>query len=132
MLITDPIGDFITRLKNASMVKKASMSVPFSNVKHAVALTLKKNGYVGEISESGAGVTKTITVALLYDETGSPKIHDVDRVSKPGRRLYTGVKHIHPIKYGKGLMILSTPRGILTDSEARENRVGGETLFVIW
>ncbi|HEY4474238.1 MAG TPA: 30S ribosomal protein S8 [Candidatus Paceibacterota bacterium] len=132
MLITDPIGDFITRLKNASMVKKASMSVPFSNVKHAVALTLKKNGYVGEITESGEGVKKMITVALLYGADGFARIHDVKRVSKPGRRLYTSVKHIHPIKYGKGLMILSTPRGILTDSEARANRVGGETLFTIW
>src|SRR3989344_8901808 len=132
ILITDPIGDFITRLKNASMVQKSSVSVPFSNMKHAVALTLKKSGYVGEITESGDGIKKVITVTLLYDESGSPRIHDVKRVSKPGRRLYTSVKHIHPIKYGKGLMVLSTPRGILTDSEARANRVGGETLFTIW
>ncbi len=131
-MVNDPIGDLITRLKNASLVKKVSVSVPFSNLKHAVALTLKKNGYVGDISESGNGVTKTITITLLYDESGSPKIHDVDRVSKPGRRLYTPVKHIHRVKYGKGLMVLSTPRGILSDAEARANRVGGEKLFVIW
>ena len=132
MLITDPIGDFITRLKNASLVSKAQVSVPFSNLKHAVALALKKNGYLGEISESGDGVKKTITVTLLYDQSGAPKIHDVKRVSKPGRRLYRPVQHIYPVKYGKGLMVLSTPRGILSDAEARANRVGGETLFTIW
>lgn len=131
-MTTDPIGDFITRLKNASMVGKRTVSVPFSNVKHAIALTLKKSGYIGEVSEEGEGVRKMITVALLYGQNGTPKIREVKRISKPGRRMYLPVSRIHPIKYGKGLMILTTPRGILTDAEARKNRVGGETLFSIW
>lgn len=131
-MVGDPIGDFITRLKNASAVKKASVSVPFSNMKHAIALTLKKNGYLGEVAEEGAGVKKLITVTLVYEEGGSPKIREVKRISKPGRRMYLPVSQIHPVKYGKGLLILTTPRGILTDAEARKNRVGGETLFSIW
>ena len=131
-MVTDPIGDFITRLKNASMVGKRSVSVPFSKMKHSIALSLKKSGYVGEVNEVGSGVTKTMTVELLYDESGSPRIHDVKRISKPGRRLYAPVSKIYPVKYGKGLMVLTTPKGILTDAECRKNRVGGETLFSIW
>src|SRR3989344_1194911 len=128
-MITDPIGDFITRLKNASAVKKATVSVPYSNMKHAIALTLKKNGYLGEIVEEGAGVKKTITVGLLYEAGGNPKIREVKRISNPGRRMYLPVSRIHPVKYGKGLLVLTTPRGILTDAEARKNRGGGGALF---
>lgn len=132
MLITDPIGDFIIRLKNAASVGKTDVSVPFSNVKHAIALTLKKCGYLGDVSEKGTGINKMLTVALAYAEDGSPKINGVKRVSKPGRRLYSGVSKINPVKYGKGVMVLTTPKGILTDAEARRDRVGGETLFTIW
>lgn len=131
-MITDPIGDFITRLKNASMVRKSSVSIPFSSMKYAIALTLQKSGYVGEVAEAGEGVRKTITITLLYGEGGTPKIREVKRISKPGRRMYLPVSHIHPVKYGKGLLVLTTPKGILTDAEARKNRVGGETLFSIW
>jgi small subunit ribosomal protein S8 len=131
-MITDPIGDFITRLKNASMVRKPSVSVPFSSMKYAIALTLKKSGYVGDVSEEGSGVRKTISIGLIYGEDGSPKIREVKRISKPGKRMYLPVSRIHPVKYGRGLMVLTTPRGILTDAEARKNRVGGETLFSIW
>lgn len=131
-MVTDPIGDFITRLKNASAVRKASIEVPFSSMKHAIALTLKKNGYVGEVGESGDGVKKMLTVQLLYTQNGSPKISEVKRISKPGRRMYTPVSHITPVKYGKGIMILTTPKGILSDKEARRDHVGGETLFTMW
>ncbi len=131
-MITDPIGDFIVRLKNATDVRKKSVSIPFSKMKHAVALTLKKNGYLGEISEKGDGVTKELTVELLYSTDGAPRITGVKRVSKPGRRLYAKSRDIFPVKYGKGLLVLSTPRGIVTDQEARRDKVGGETLFKIW
>ena len=131
-VITDPIGDFIIRLKNATDVSKKAVAVPFSKMKHSIALTLKKSGYLGEVSEKGDGVDKVLICELLYTETGAPKINGVKRVSKPGRRLYSGVSKIHPVKYGRGLMVLTTPKGILTDAEARKNRVGGETLFTIW
>jgi len=131
-MVTDPIGDFITRLKNAGAVRKASVSIPYSKLKESVALALKKCGYVGEVSDTGKGVEKQLVVTLLYHKDGSPKITDVKRISKPGRRLYAQVKDVHPVRYGKGVMILSTPRGILTDSEARKVRAGGETLFTMW
>ncbi len=132
MMITDPIGDFIIRLKNAAAIGKREVSVPFSKMKHAIALALKKSGYVGEINEEGTGIDKVLKVELVYTEAGAPKINGVKRISKPGRRLYAPVAKVHPIKYGKGCMILTTPKGILTDAEARKNRVGGETLFTIW
>jgi small subunit ribosomal protein S8 len=131
-VITDPIGDFIIRLKNATAVNKKRVEVPFSKMKLAIALSLKKCGYLGEISEIGDGVSKMLVCELLYSEAGSPKINGVKRISKPGRRLYSGVSKVHPVKYGKGVMVLTTPKGILTDAEARKDRVGGETLFTIW
>jgi small subunit ribosomal protein S8 len=130
-MVNDPIADFITRLKNATMVQKESVSIPYSKMKEAVALTLKKAGFVGEVSKEGDGVARMLVVELKYPK-GQPAIRGVKRISKPGRRLYAGVSDIHPVKYGKGALILSTPRGILTDNEARKVRAGGETLFKIW
>jgi len=130
-MITDPIGDFIVRLKNAGAVGKKTVEAPFSRMKKSVALVLQKGGYVGEIKETGSDPMKTLSVELLY-EAGVPKINGVKRISKPGRRLYAKARDVHPIKYGKGLLVLSTPLGIITDKEAREKRVGGETLFAIW
>ncbi|MES2014590.1 MAG: 30S ribosomal protein S8 [Patescibacteria group bacterium] len=132
MMITDPIGDFIVRLKNATAVRKATVAVPFSKLKLAVSLTLKKAGYLGEIKEEGSGVSKVLVVELLYGAEGNPRINGVKRISKPGRRLYAKAREVFPVKYGKGLMVLSTPQGIVTDREARQNRLGGETLFKIW
>ena len=131
-MITDPIGDFIVRLKNAGTVGKDSVDVPFSKLKKSIALTLQKNGYVGEVSERGDEPKKTLCVELLYDESRAPKINGVQRVSKPGRRLYAKAREVHRVKYGKGLMVLTTPSGIVTDKEAREKRLGGEKLFEIW
>lgn len=133
-MITDPIGDFIVRLKNAGAVGKQTVEVPYSRMKKSVALVLQKGGYVGEISEMGDEPRKALVIELIYDEGTPkiPKINGVKRISKPGRRLYAKAREVHPIKYGKGLLILSTPLGIITDKEAREKRVGGETLFAIW
>ncbi|MDE2078873.1 MAG: 30S ribosomal protein S8 [Patescibacteria group bacterium] len=131
-MITDPIGDFIVRLKNAGAVGKATVEVPFSKMKKSIALTLQKSGYVGEIKERGDEPCKILCVELLYGESKQPKINGVKRVSKPGRRLYAKAREVHRVKYGKGLLVLTTPQGIVTDKEAREKRLGGEKLFEIW
>jgi len=131
-MVNDPVADLITRLKNAGAVGHKAVTLPYSKLKEAIALTLKKSGFVGDVSHDGSGVKKTLTIALLYDKDGKPLIRGVKRISKPGRRLYAGVKDIHPVKYGKGIMVLSTPRGILIDSEARKVKIGGETLFTMW
>lgn len=131
-MVTDPIADLITRLKNAGMVKHAQVVMPYSKMKEAIARTLQQAGFVGEVSHEGSAATKTLIVTLAYDKNGVSRIKGVKRISKPGRRLYAGVKDIHPVKYGKGVLVLSTPRGILIDAEARKVRVGGETLFTMW
>jgi small subunit ribosomal protein S8 len=131
-MVNDPISDLIIRIKNAGRVGKVLVSMPYSKFKHATSDTLSKAGFVGEVSKDGKGTRKTLTIKLVYKENGSPRITDVQRISKPGRRLYKGVKHIFPYKYGKGTVIFSTPKGILTDTEARKKKVGGEELFKIW
>lgn len=131
-MITDVIGDFINRLTTATAVRKSTVSVPFSSLKHQIALVLKREGYLGEISETEDGVSKLLTVELVYDPDGEPRIHGVKRISKPGRRLYASVRDVIPVKNGKGCMVITTPKGIMTDKDARKNRVGGETMFTIW
>ncbi len=131
-MVGDTIGDFIIRLKNAGAVQKATVSVPYSKLRHSVAKKLVDAGYITAAVEQGKRVQdKTLEVTLKY-EAGSHKIRGVKRVSKPGRRLYTKVADIHPVKFGQGHMILSTPACILTNDEAREKKVGGEQLFIIW
>jgi len=132
IMVGDPISDLITRIKNAGAVRKDELVLPYSKFKASVAEALSNAGFVGEVSKEGKGVKKSLKIGLLYKGDGSPRIMDVKRVSKPGRRLYKSVKHIFPVRYGKGASIFSTPKGILTDSQARQEKVGGEELFKIW
>lgn len=127
----DTIGDFIIRLKNAGAVGHENVSLPHSKLKEAIARKLEAAGYVAAVEVKGKDVKKSLEVTLKY-EAGRHAISDVQRVSKPGRRLYTKVEEIYPVKFGKGHLILSTPKGILTDKEARTEKVGGEQLFKIW
>lgn len=131
-MVNDPVADFINRLVNAGAVKHITVSMPFSNFKHAIAEKLTAAGYVASIDKKGKKVKKTLEITLKYDAAGVHVIQGVKRVSKPGRRLYKSVGEIVPIRYGTGSLILSTPKGILTDKEARKEKVGGEALFEIW
>lgn len=131
-MVGDTVGDLIIRLKNAGAVKKNTVSVPYSKLRLAILNKLVEAGYIAGATEKGKQVQdKTLEVTLRY-ENGTPRITGVKRISKPGRRLYTKVSELHPIKFGKGHMILSTPAGILTNEEAKEKKVGGEQLFIIW
>ncbi|KND46975.1 MAG: ribosomal protein S8 [Parcubacteria bacterium C7867-004] len=129
-MVTDRVGDFIIRLKNAGAIGKTSVLVPFSKHVEEIAYKLKKLGYVAEVSK--AKEPYHFEVTLAYDERGNHKIHDVKRVSKPGRRLYVPSHEAHTVKNGMGSRLISTPKGVLTDGEARKVRVGGENLFEIW
>jgi small subunit ribosomal protein S8 len=131
-MVTDPIGDFIIQLKNAGAVKKTVVSIPFSNFKLAIAEKLKESGYIRSADKKGKKVKKTIDVVLKYDDAGKHAISGVKRLSKPGRRLYRNVREIVPVRYGHGTLILSTPKGVLTDKEAKKQKLGGEALFEIW
>lgn len=131
-MVSDPVADLINRLANAGAVKHATVSVPFSVFKFAIAEKLKDAGYVSNVEKKGKKVKKTLDIVLKYDEKGTHRIHGVKRISKPGRRLYKSVNEIAPVRYGTGALILSTPKGIKTDKEARTDKVGGEALFEIW
>jgi len=130
-MVSDTVGDFITQLKNAGMVGKSGVVLPYSKLKAAIAEKLVASGYVAAVETKGKDSKKVLEVTLKYDN-GSHSINGVKRVSKPGRRLYSKVAEIYPVKFGKGHMFLSTPAGILTGEEARQQNVGGEQLFIIW
>ena len=131
-MVGDPIGDFITRLMNAGAVKKDTAEIPYSRLKHAIADKLVALGYLKNATKRGKKVKKTLEVAFVYESNGRSQIRGVKRISKPGRRMYASVTDIRPIRFGKGKLILSTPKGIFTGEEAREANVGGEKLFSIW
>ncbi|MCK5027227.1 MAG: 30S ribosomal protein S8 [Candidatus Pacebacteria bacterium] len=130
-MVVDPIADLLNRIKTAGAVKHENVSVPFSNIKFAIAKKLEKQGYVENVSQKGKKVTKTIEVGLVY-EKDTAKIKGIERVSKPSKRVYFGVKDIRPFRNGYGAYFLSTPKGILTGEDARKQQVGGEVLFKIW
>ena len=130
--MTDPIADMIVRIKNASDSKKESVVLPYSKLKVAILDVLMKEGFVSSFGKKGKKIVKYIEVVLAYDENGQSKIHGVDRVSKTSKRVYQKAKDIRSVKNGFGALILSTPRGIMTDKVAKAEKVGGEALFKIW
>ena len=131
-MTTDPIADLINQIKNAGAVKKATVSIPFSNFKLSIAEKLKDAGFVKAVEKKGKKVKKTLDITIKYNDDGKAFIQGVKRVSTPGRRIYRGFEDIIPVKYGFGALILSTPKGIKTDKEAKKEKVGGEALFQIW
>jgi small subunit ribosomal protein S8 len=131
-MTNDTIGDLIIRLANAGAIKKASVSMPYSAFRYAVADKLKDAGYVAGVEKKGKKIRKTLDITLKYDAAGAHAITGVKRISKPGRRLYKSMREIMPVRYGHGALLLSTPKGVLTDKEARKQKVGGEALFEIW
>ncbi|NTV44621.1 MAG: 30S ribosomal protein S8 [Candidatus Yonathbacteria bacterium] len=127
----DPIADMINRIKNAGMAGLPVATVPYSRLKHDIASVLEREGYVASVTKRAKKARKHIEIGIKY--TGKkPAITDVQRVSKPSRRVYLGVKDMHSVRDGHGAMILSTPKGIMTDKEARKNHTGGEALFIIY
>ena len=132
-MVGDPIGDFIIRIKNAGNAGKENVSVPFSKMKLAVAELLSSKGFLGPVAKKSKGdVFKFLNVGLLYTEDGKPRISDVKRISKPSRRLYEKAKSIKQYRRGFGISVLSTPKGIMSDMDAKKEKVGGEILFTIW
>jgi small subunit ribosomal protein S8 len=131
-MLTDPIGDMLTRIRNAVMVKKKEVVVePASKLKMAILDVLKREGYIEGYKIEGEGVKKKIIVYLKYYQ-GKPVIQVIERVSKPGRRIYVGVEEIPKVYNGLGIAILSTPKGVLSDREAKKLRVGGEIICKVF
>ncbi|MEA2056951.1 MAG: 30S ribosomal protein S8 [Patescibacteria group bacterium] len=131
MLITDPIGDMLTRIKNALTAKKQQVVIPHSKTKLALAEILKKNNYIKDFTIEEKKPQSDLTVTLRYVD-GLPAISGVERISKPGRRLYAKVNKIPVTLNGYGITIVSTSKGIMIDQEARKNNVGGELFCRVW
>jgi small subunit ribosomal protein S8 len=131
-MVKDSISNLIIGLKNASTAGKDSITVDFSNMSLAILELLKKEGFINDVTiDKTDKVKKQITAELKY-EGGTPAIHGVKRISHLSKRVYKSTKEIKPVKSGYGRLILTTPKGIVTDEFARENSVGGEALFEIW
>jgi len=130
-MVIDPVSNFITKLKNASLAGKKFIEVPNSKFIESVANLLKQENFIKEIVKKGKKVAKTLEIELIYED-GKPRITDVDRVSKFSRRVYKGSKDIKPVRNGMGILVLTTPRGIVTDKRAKKENIGGEALFKIW
>ncbi len=128
----DKIGDMLTTIKNAGQASKASVVIPYSNLRHAIAECLSKQNYVGAISKRTDKKDKPVLEIVISYNGKSPKMKNVERVSKPSRRIYMKAKELRPVKNGSGLLVVSTPKGVLTGDEARKELVGGEVLFKIW
>ncbi len=134
-MVSDRVGDFIIRLQNAAMIGTREVVLPYSSHLSAIAKKLKELGFLSEVkvgTKGESGEKKVLEVTLAYDERGSAKLRGVKRVSKPGRRLYVGRTEAHTVAGGTGARILTTSKGIMTDAEARKNRLGGENLFEVW
>ncbi|HXV19461.1 MAG TPA: 30S ribosomal protein S8 [Desulfuromonadales bacterium] len=132
MSMTDPIADMLTRIRNAGLAKHQKVDLPSSNLKVAIASVLKDLGYIKNfktVSDEKQGVLR---LYLKFDDENLPVIHEIKRVSTPGRRVYVSKDEIPSVKNGLGCAILSTSKGVLADAAAREAQVGGELLCTIW
>ena len=132
MTMTDPISDLLTRIRNAIIAKHDRLEAPSSKVKLAVCRVLEEQGYIRGFRVYDTPPSKTLEVHLKYTNDGTPAIRKIERVSKPGRRVYKGAGDLKPVLNGIGTAIVSTPEGLLTDDQARERRVGGEILCQIY
>ena len=131
MAVTDPLGDLLTRIRNGQRAKKDSVLSPASKLRIRVLDVLQREGYIRGYSDEQMGPAAGVRIELKYFE-GQPAIKHVARVSKPGRRVYSGSQELPRVRNGLGITIVSTPRGVLSDAEAREQNVGGEILAEVF
>lgn len=131
-MITDPISDLLVRLKNGAERRHETVAVPASRLKRAILEILKREGYVDGIEDAMRDGHPFLAVRMRYVGEGQPMITGLERVSKPGRRVYVGSKDIARVRNGIGMSILSTSKGIMTDQDSRKNKLGGEVLCSVW
>ncbi|MCX7164682.1 MAG: 30S ribosomal protein S8 [Sulfuritalea sp.] len=130
MSMTDPVADMLTRIRNAQMAEKVSVSMPSSKLKVAIAKVLKDEGYIDDFAIRENGAKPELDIALKY-YAGHPVIERIERVSKPGLRVYKGKDDLPRVMNGLGVAIVSTPKGVMTDRRARAGNMGGEVLCIV-
>ena len=129
--MTDPIADMINRIRNAQAVEKETVEIPFSQMKYAIAKILERKNLVKSVEFKGKKTKKVIEISLRYKDK-RPVISGVKRISKPGQRAYASAQNMKKVRGGIGIAIISTSKGLMTDSEAKKENVGGEVLCEIW
>ena len=130
-MMTDPIADMLTRIRNAVRIEHPTVDMPTSKILKGIAQVLKDEGYIWELEEFDTVPSRTLRLQLKYGPNGERLITKIDRVSKPGCRVYRGYDQLRPVLSGMGIWILSTSRGVMSDRRARAEKVGGEVLALI-
>jgi len=131
MSMTDPIADLLTRIRNINRLGRRRVSAPYSRIKEEILKTLQREGYIREYTIDGEGPQKNLRITLKYGPEGERVITRIERVSKPGCRVYSGAKSLPRVMQGLGILVVSTPDGVLSDNEARSKNVGGEILVSV-
>ncbi len=131
-MMTDPIADMLTRIRNAGRGGLERATMPNSRMRREIARVLKESGFIGGYESGGETKKPSLTVDIRYDPESRPIIERIERISRPGRRVYLGARRIPKIRNGLGIGIFSTPKGIMTDQEARKANLGGEFLARVW
>ena len=131
-MLTDPIADMLTRIRNGGRSRASKVALPKSQLLTEIARVLHETGYIAGYGELADAEKPTLSIEIRYGDDDQPIIEGVERVSRPGRRVYVGHKKVPHIRTGLGIAILSTPRGVVSDAQAREAGIGGELLARIW
>jgi small subunit ribosomal protein S8 len=132
MSVSDPVADMLTKIRNAGMAKHEKVDVPASKLKLEIVKILKTEGYIKNFKRMAQDGSDNIRVFLKYDDVTSPVIHGIEKVSKPGRRVYTGYKTMPRVYNGYGTLIVSTSTGVTTGKKAVEKKIGGEIICTVW
>ncbi len=131
-MYTDPIADMLNRIRTAQAVNKQTVEVPYSSLKYAIAECLEKEGFVDKITKKKKEKGRFFSIGLKYDEGDNPVITEIKRVSSPGQRIYKKSKDLRLVRGGRGVSIISTPKGVMTNRKARELDLGGEVMCEVW
>jgi small subunit ribosomal protein S8 len=131
MSLSDPIADMLTRIRNATRVRRAQVNVKASKICEGIAAVLKAEGYIEDYDRIDDGKQGTLRITLKYDDEGVPAITEITRTSKPGCRIYRGIDELPVVLAGMGIAVVSTSKGVISDRGCRENKVGGEILCTV-
>ena len=132
MSMTDPIADLLTRIRNVNALGRPSVRAPYSRIKEQILMTLQREGFIGEFEVKGEIPVKELAIQLKYGPEGEHVIRKIDRISKPGCRVYSSVADLPVVRDGQGIMVVSTSQGILSDNEARQHNVGGDVICRVY
>ena len=132
MNVTDPVADLLTRIRNANSIRKRTLKMPYSSLKKNILRVLKEQGFIADYIPEMEGQKAVLRVELKYGPDGELVLQHLQRVSKPGRRVYSGVRDLPNVLNGLGIAVLSTPKGVMSNLEAKKLSVGGEVLCEVW